>query len=244
LCLRDERAKSVPNSTNAPHDHRFSALPVTGNNPGNTHFGCDNILYGMEIAYNVTKKINEAWHEVRLLMSMDLSGRGLERLEWDNESLKGAYAMIDNQNEQVGPMVEVPIVVRFGDTDPYGVVYFASYFRYCHHGMEEFLREFGLPPHELFRNQEEGFGLPVVGASCDFYRPVKYGEQLRLTVSILNVKEKAVTFNFRFHRKEGNELVAKGQATIVAIDKTWKSRSLPDRLSSALTTSASSIKKN
>ena len=142
--------------------------------------------------------------------------------------------MNDERAEQVSPRVEVPITVRFGDTDPYGVVYFASYFRYCHHGIEEFLRHLGLPPHELFRNQEEGFGLPVVGASCDFYRPVKYGEQLRLAVSTLNVKAKAITFLFQFYRKESEELVAKGQATIVAIDKSWKSRPLPDRITKAL----------
>jgi acyl-CoA thioester hydrolase len=142
--------------------------------------------------------------------------------------------MEDETAGQVSPQIEVPITVRFGDTDPYGVVYFASYFRYCHHGIEEFLRWLGLPPEELFRNQEEGFGLPVVGASCDFYRPVKYGEQLRIAVSLLNVKEKALTFRFLFYRAEQNELVAKGQATIVAIDRNWKSRPLPDRLTNTL----------
>jgi acyl-CoA thioester hydrolase len=105
-------------------------------------------------------------------------------------------AMKDEQTDHQSPRVELPIVARFGDTDPYGVVYFASYFRYCHHGIEQFLRHLGLPPHELFRNQEEGFGLPVVGASCDSYRPVKYGEELRLEVSILKAKEKALAFLF------------------------------------------------
>jgi acyl-CoA thioester hydrolase len=146
--------------------------------------------------------------------------------------------MKDKRAEQANSKIEVPITVRFGDTDPYGVIYFASYFRYCHHGIEEFLRHFDLPPHEFFRNQEEGFGLPVVGASCDFLRPVKYGEQLRLAVSILNLKEKALTFGFQFSREERDEIVAKGQATIVAIDRNWKSRPLPARLAEALAAEA------
>ena len=128
----------------------------------------------------------------------------------------------------------VPVTIRFGDTDPYGVVYFASYFRYCHHGIEEFLRHLGLPPQRMFRNQEEGFGLPIAGASCDFMRPVWYGDELRLEVSIVRVKEKALTFGFRFFHIQKKELVAQGQATMVAIDKTWKSRSLPDSLRGAL----------
>ena len=56
--------------------------------------------------------------------------------------------------------------VRFGDTDPYGIVYFVSYFRYCHRGIEEFLRSLGLPPEETFRNVKEGFGLPIVEANA------------------------------------------------------------------------------
>jgi acyl-CoA thioester hydrolase len=115
------------------------------------------------------------------------------------------------------------------------VVYFASYFRYCHHGIEEFLRHLGLPPQELFRNQEEGYGLPVVGASCDFLRPVWYGEILRLAVFVILAKSKAITFGFHFYHAEKEELVAQGEATIVAIDKSWHSRNLPDRLRTALT---------
>jgi acyl-CoA thioester hydrolase len=131
------------------------------------------------------------------------------------------------------PWVEVPITIRFGDTDPYGVVYFASYFRYCHHGIEEFFRALGLQPQRMFRNQEEGYGLPIVGATCDFLRPVKYGDKLRLAVSIVRSK-KAVTFGFHFYPADGGELVAHGQATIVAIDPTWRSRPLPETLRTCL----------
>ena len=134
-----------------------------------------------------------------------------------------------------GKSFVLPIRVRFGDTDPYGVVYFASYFRYCHHGIEEFLRQLGLPPEEFFRNREEGFGLPVVGADCDFLKPVKYGDDLQLSVAVLRLKDKAVTFGFQFYYMGTDQLVAKGEATIVAIDRNWKARSLPERLRQAVT---------
>jgi acyl-CoA thioester hydrolase len=133
-----------------------------------------------------------------------------------------------------GKYVEIPVTIRFGDTDPYGVVYFASYFRYCHHGIEEFFRELGIPPGTLFRNQDEGFGLPIAGASCDFYKPVWYGEALKLAVFIIQAKSKVLTFGFHFYHAERGDLVAKGQASIVAIDKAWQSRSLPEHLSKAL----------
>lgn len=133
-----------------------------------------------------------------------------------------------------GPFLTVPITIHFGDTDPYGVVYFASYFRYCHQGIEALLEHLGLPPHQYFRNAERGFGLPIVGASCDFYKPVKYGDRLELRVSVRHLKTKSVTFDFFFYKEGSDDLVAKGDATIVAIDRTWKSCALPDDVRAAL----------
>ncbi len=126
--------------------------------------------------------------------------------------------------------IDLTITVRFGDTDPYGVIFFASYFRYCHHGIEEFLRQHGLPPHEVFRNKSEGFGLPIASATCDFLKPVWYGQQLRLSVALKRVGEKSLTFAFRFYGSENEELVARGEATMVAIGPDWRSIPLPDRL--------------
>ena len=62
--------------------------------------------------------------------------------------------------------------VRFGDTDPYGIVYFVSYFRYCHRAIEDFLRACGLPPEETFKNVPEGFGLPILEAMACGVIPV------------------------------------------------------------------------
>ena len=129
-----------------------------------------------------------------------------------------------------GPFISVPIVIHFGDTDPYGVVYFASYFRYCHHGIEAFMKSLGLPPHKYFRNREKGFGLPDVGASCDFYKPVWYGDELVLKVFVKEMRRKSITFGFAFYKKDSDELVAQGYATIVSIDKSWKACNLPEDL--------------
>jgi acyl-CoA thioester hydrolase len=124
--------------------------------------------------------------------------------------------------------------VRFGDTDPYGVVYFASYFRYCHQGIEEFLNHYGLPPHEVLKNQTEGFGLPIVSAACDFLKPVRYGEKLRLRVSLSRVGEKSLGFDFWFYRLGEQDLVARGNATMVAIGADWRPRSIPEQIRMAV----------
>jgi acyl-CoA thioester hydrolase len=122
------------------------------------------------------------------------------------------------------------IRVRFGDTDPYGVVYFVSYFRYCHRGIEEFLRNLGLAPEGIFRNRQEKFGLPIVAADCRFLLPARYGELLEMETSVKEVKEKAIVFQFHFYRPPETRLLAQGSATCVAIDHTWKARPLPEVL--------------
>ncbi|MGE5311591.1 MAG: acyl-CoA thioesterase, partial [Nitrospirota bacterium] len=51
-----------------------------------------------------------------------------------------------------------------------------------------------------------------------------------LETRVQEVKEKAVTFHFRFFRPPDSGLLAEGTATCVAIDHTWKARSLPEVL--------------
>ncbi len=110
------------------------------------------------------------------------------------------------------------------------MVYFVSYFRYCHRGIEEFLRNLDLPPETIFRNREEKFGLPIVAADCRFLVPARYGELLEMETSVKEVKEKVIVFQFHFYRPPETRLLAEGTATCVAIDHTWKARPLPEVL--------------
>ncbi len=124
--------------------------------------------------------------------------------------------------------------VRFGDTDPYGIVYFVSYFRYCHRAIEEFLRACGLRPEETFKNVREGFGLPIVEAWGRFRRPSRYGDMLRIETRIQEVRAKSVLFRFEFYPESGRELLAEGAASLVASGADWRARELPERIREAL----------
>jgi len=124
--------------------------------------------------------------------------------------------------------------VRFGDTDPYGIVYFVSYFRYCHRAIEEFLRACGLPPDETFKNVAEGFGLPIVEAWGRFRRPSRYGDLLTIETRVQEVRARAVGFRFEFYPETARDLLAEGTATLVAIGPDWKARELPERVKAAL----------
>jgi YbgC/YbaW family acyl-CoA thioester hydrolase len=124
--------------------------------------------------------------------------------------------------------------VRFGDTDPYGIVYFASYFRYCHRAIEDFLRACGLPPEETFKNVAEEFGLPIVEAWGRFRRPSRYGDLLRIETRVQEIRARGLVFRFEFFPETGRELLAEGTATLVAIGSDWKARELPERVKEAV----------
>jgi YbgC/YbaW family acyl-CoA thioester hydrolase len=119
------------------------------------------------------------------------------------------------------------VQVRFGDTDPYGIVYFVAYFRYFHQGIEEFLRHIGINPGSFFRNKKEKFGMPKVAADCQFLAPAYYGDLLEMHTSIKEIREKAVIFQFHFYRPPKTRLLAEGSVTFVSIDHTWKAIPLP-----------------
>ncbi len=124
--------------------------------------------------------------------------------------------------------------VRFGDTDPYGIVYFVSYFRYCHRAIEEYLRSLGLAPEETFRNTQEGFGLPIVEAQGRFLRPSRYGDLLEVETRLREMRAKALIFEFRFFPPGGDQLLAEGSATLVAISREWQAIPLPERVKARL----------
>ncbi|MGO9017927.1 MAG: acyl-CoA thioesterase [Syntrophobacteraceae bacterium] len=84
------------------------------------------------------------------------------------------------------------------------------------------------------KNQIDEFGLPIVSAACDFLKPVRYGEKLRLTVSLSSIRNKSLFFDFRFYRLGEQDLVARGNATMVARRADWRSRTIPERIRMAV----------
>lgn len=117
--------------------------------------------------------------------------------------------------------------VRFGDTDPYGVVYFVSYFRYMKEALDEFLRSRGLPPERTYRDVAVGCGLPVVASSARFLAPARYGDVLQIRVAVDACTERSITFAFRIGREPDGEPLATGEIACAAIDAAWHPVALP-----------------
>jgi len=124
--------------------------------------------------------------------------------------------------------------VRFGDTDPYGVVYFAAYFRYFKEALDEFLRSLGLAPDRVYRDAERGLGLPIVESWARFEAPARYDDLLLVSTRVEERREKAGGFAFEAHRHSDGALIASGRIVCVAIDEAWRPVAIPEDLAEKL----------
>ena len=128
------------------------------------------------------------------------------------------------------------ITVRFGDVDKAGIVYYPVIFHYLHIAQEDFFAGYvGIPYHRLI--EEERLGFPTVHDSTDFYKPLRYGDTLEITVYISSVGESAATFEFRVRKRGSDQLLASSSEVKVAIDMdTWEKRPIPEKYRKAFLT--------
>ncbi len=124
------------------------------------------------------------------------------------------------------------IRVRFGETDPYGVAYFAAVLDYFKRGMDEFLRSRGVSPDAVYRNRSRGYGFPVVATSCRYRSPVRFDDLLTLRTRVARIEEKGATFAFALFRTEAGKdvLAAEGRIACRSIDASWKPIPIPREL--------------
>jgi acyl-CoA thioesterase FadM len=94
--------------------------------------------------------------------------------------------------------------------------------------LDEFLRVRGLPPERTYRDAEGGRGLPVAASSARSLAPARYGDVLEIEVTVGACTERSITFSFRVGPAPGDEPVAAGEITCVAIDEGWRPVALPE----------------
>ncbi len=130
----------------------------------------------------------------------------------------------------------IEIRVRFGETDPYGVAYFAAILDYFKRGMDEFLRSRGMAPDAVYRNRMKRFGFPVVATQCRYRSPVRFDDLLTLRTRVARIEEKGATFSFALFKTEAGKdvLAAEGRISCRSIDASWRPIPVPRDLRRSL----------
>jgi 4-hydroxybenzoyl-CoA thioesterase len=130
------------------------------------------------------------------------------------------------------------IKVRFGDTDPAGLVYYPNLFHYFHVAMEEFFAaRCGISYDRLMA--EERIGFPTVKAEAEFVLPLVYGDEAVVEVTVSGVGRSSATFEYEIKRGGDGALCARARLVHVAMNLAERRAvTISDELRRAFTESA------
>ncbi|MFN7941250.1 MAG: thioesterase family protein [Thermoanaerobaculia bacterium] len=120
-----------------------------------------------------------------------------------------------------------PLVVRFGDVDPAGIVYYPRFPHFCHVAMEEFFHAVVGFDYPRLLN-ELRIGLPTVRLECDFRQPLRYGETAVIEVEASRAGSASIEWRHRFLRPGGEEVVAECRVVTVCVNMdSWRKQPVP-----------------
>jgi 4-hydroxybenzoyl-CoA thioesterase len=125
-------------------------------------------------------------------------------------------------------------VVRFGEIDHAGVMYYPAIFDRIHRAFEDFWPEvMGQSYAEIL--DRDGIGFPLIDTKSSFFRPFRFGDTVRAEIAVLRVGTKSITFRVRL-RAAGDERVrveAEMVNAVIAMD-TFRAVPLPPLYAAAL----------
>lgn len=99
--------------------------------------------------------------------------------------------------EQNGEYVDVPVRVRYADTDMMGVVYHANYPVFFEIGRSEYIRQKGFTYREF---EVMGYHLVVTGLEAKYYNSATYDDLLTVRTRISELQSRGLTFHYTIYR--------------------------------------------
>lgn len=120
---------------------------------------------------------------------------------------------------------EMPIRVRYAETDQMGVVHHANYLVYFEMGRTELLRGSGL---DYKRFEEQGYLLVIAQIACKYRLPARYDDELVLRTILTRVTP--VRIEHLYELRRGPELLASGESTLACVDREGRLQRLPMEL--------------
>ncbi|RUL86120.1 acyl-CoA thioesterase [Tautonia sociabilis] len=117
---------------------------------------------------------------------------------------------------------EIPIRVRYAETDRMGLLHHANYFVYFEMGRTELLRSRGVSYRDL---EDSGYLLVIIDLGCKYRRPARYDDLLTLRTSVDRVTHVKIVHRYELFRD--GELIAQGHSTLACIDREGRPQPLP-----------------
>lgn len=109
---------------------------------------------------------------------------------------------------------QIPLRVRYGETDQMGYVYYGNYAQYFEIGRVEAMRELGMSYKDL---EEMGYMLPVMNLNITYLQPAKYDDQLFVKTKVVSLNGVRLLFHYEVTKDEN--ILCTGETTLVFVNK-------------------------
>lgn len=106
--------------------------------------------------------------------------------------------------------------IRFSDVDSMGVVWHGNYMRYFEDGREAFGSKYGINYMDFYR---VGVLIPLVKITCDFKKPLKYGDTALIETRFVNSEAAKLQYEYTIYRNNTDEVVATGSTIQVFLNE-------------------------
>jgi acyl-CoA thioester hydrolase len=117
---------------------------------------------------------------------------------------------------------EIPIRVRYAETDRMGLLHHANYLVYFEQGRTELLRAQGLTYKDI---EDQGFFLVLTKVEVRYRRPAHYDDLLSLRTTVARMTAVRIDHRYEVHRD--GVLLAEGSSTLACVDRDGRVQALP-----------------
>lgn len=121
---------------------------------------------------------------------------------------------------------ETIVRVRYAETDQMGVVYHSNFFVWFEVGRVELLRQIGITYKEM--EAVDDCHIVVVEARCQYKKPARYDDLLRIRTRIAEVRTRTMRFEYEIVN-DADEVIATGETQHVICDTQGRPKLLPEK---------------
>lgn len=112
------------------------------------------------------------------------------------------------------PPVNVNIIPRYSETDQMGIIHHANYLIYLEQARLEWLSQLGF---SYVKMEEKGVLLPVYHIDIKYHKPIKFGDEITVKISLKSLPTTRVVFDYEIVNQM-NQICAVCELTLVFTD--------------------------
>lgn len=116
--------------------------------------------------------------------------------------------------------------INFFDCDPAGIIFYSRLFDFCHSAYEQLIDSFELD-EDYWDNSV--YVVPIVHTECDYYRPIKYGDEIEIQLLVSNLKNSSFELTYSLLLNGEKCAVVKTVHVFVSRED-WNKMNIPDNI--------------